>query len=55
MERIAAQDFEGTEEELESLLLEGLASKELSEERFWKAVDSQTSLLLSARNNKAPS
>ena len=38
--------FEGTEEELEVLLLEGLASKELSVDEFWKSVNKQTDALL---------
>jgi Arc/MetJ-type ribon-helix-helix transcriptional regulator len=46
VEKAAANDFEGTHEELEGLLLEGLASKELSEEEFWQSVESQTSAML---------
>jgi hypothetical protein len=39
-------DFEGTPEELEGLLIEGLASRELSEEEFWGSVEAQTNALL---------
>jgi hypothetical protein len=34
--------FEGSEQELETLLAEGLASKELTEQEFWDRVDEQT-------------
>ena len=34
--------FVGTEEELNSLLAEGLASKELTEDEFWTSVTAQT-------------
>ncbi len=46
VETAAAVDFDGTTEELESLLRVGLASAELSEEAFWAAVDRDTTLLL---------
>ncbi len=48
VENAAAHDFEGTQDELEGLLMEGLASKELSEEEFWHSVDSQTNAMLAA-------
>jgi Arc/MetJ-type ribon-helix-helix transcriptional regulator len=51
VERAAANGFEGTQEELEGLLLEGLASQELSEEEFWQPVDSQTNAMLAASKN----
>ena len=35
--------FAGTPEELDTLLLEGLASKELSETEFWNSVNKQIS------------
>jgi Arc/MetJ-type ribon-helix-helix transcriptional regulator len=38
--------FAGTPEELNALLAEGLASKELSEDLFWKAVNQQTDAML---------
>jgi Arc/MetJ-type ribon-helix-helix transcriptional regulator len=40
VETAAAHDFERTQEELAGLLMEGLASKELSEDEFWNSVDS---------------
>lgn len=38
--------FAGTEEELDALLAEGLASKELTEAEFWSTVNAQTEALL---------
>ncbi len=38
--------FAGTPEELNALLAEGLASKELTEDQFWNSVDRQTDSLL---------
>jgi Arc/MetJ-type ribon-helix-helix transcriptional regulator len=48
VEIAAAPVFEGSPEELEGLLLEGLASKELSEEEFWDSVDGETDAMLAA-------
>jgi hypothetical protein len=48
VESAAAPGFEGSQEELEGLLLEGLASKELSEEEFWDSVDRETNAMLAA-------
>jgi RNA-directed DNA polymerase len=39
----------GAPEDLETLLAEGLASKQLTEEEFWGSVDKQTDALLSER------
>ena len=52
VEKTAVHSFEGTQEELEGLLMEGLASKELSEEEFWHSVDSQTNAMLAASKNR---
>jgi hypothetical protein len=38
--------FTGTQEELESLLAEGLASKDLPENEFWQSANTQTNTLL---------
>lgn len=38
--------FEGTPEQLDTLLAEGLASKELAEDDFWAEVDRQTDAML---------
>jgi Arc/MetJ-type ribon-helix-helix transcriptional regulator len=46
VEKAAAHDFEGTQEEMERLLMEGLASKELPEDEFWHSVDVQTNAML---------
>jgi Arc/MetJ-type ribon-helix-helix transcriptional regulator len=51
VEDTAALDFDGTQDELDALLADGLASKELSEEEFWHTVDSQTNAMLSATKN----
>jgi len=48
VEIAAAPGFEGSQKELEALLLEGLASKELSEEEFWDSVDRETTAMLAA-------
>jgi Arc/MetJ-type ribon-helix-helix transcriptional regulator len=39
--------FAATQEELDALLAEGLASKELTEDEFWSLVDAQTDAMLS--------
>jgi Arc/MetJ-type ribon-helix-helix transcriptional regulator len=46
VEAVAADEFEGEPAELESLLAEGLASRELSEAEFWNSVDRETEILL---------
>ena len=46
LEQRAAQCFDGTEQELEALLLEGLASKEHTEKEFWESVNRRTSAIL---------
>lgn len=51
VEKAAAHDFNGTQEELEGLLMEGVASRELSEKEFWHSVDSQTNAMLAAAKN----
>jgi hypothetical protein len=45
-----ARGFAGTQEELETLLAEGLASKDLSENEFWHSVNTQTDALLAEHN-----
>jgi Arc/MetJ-type ribon-helix-helix transcriptional regulator len=49
VEIAAAPGFEGPPEELESLLLSGLASKELHEKEFWDLVDRETGVMLAER------
>ncbi len=41
--------FDGTQAELDTLLAEGLASKELTEDEFWSSVNKQTDVLLTNR------
>ena len=41
--------FAGTQAELDALLAEGLAAKEITEAEFWSSVDKQTAVLLSGR------
>jgi Arc/MetJ-type ribon-helix-helix transcriptional regulator len=48
VEIAAAPGFEGPQEELEGLLLAGLASKEIPEEEFWDSVDRETDVMLAA-------
>ena len=43
VEQRTVPGFAGTQEELDTLLLEGLASKELSETEFWNSVNKQIS------------
>jgi hypothetical protein len=46
VEQRTVPGFLGTPEELDALLSEGLASKELSEDEFWTSVKSRTAALL---------
>ena len=50
VESAATPGFEGTEAELEGLLMEGLTSSELSEEEFWDSVDGEINSMLAAHN-----
>ena len=52
VERAAVQDFEGSPEDLERLLLNGLASKELSEDEFWSTVDEEISALVATHKSR---
>lgn len=47
VEQRTVPGFGGTQEELDTLLAEGLASKELAEDEFWADVDRETSAMLS--------
>lgn len=47
VEQRTVPGFAGSREELDALLLEGMASKELCEDEFWGAVHKQTDGLLS--------
>jgi hypothetical protein len=46
VETAAAPDFEGSQKELEDLLVHGLDSKEMTEEEFWDSIDRETNALL---------
>jgi Arc/MetJ-type ribon-helix-helix transcriptional regulator len=46
VEQRSVPGFEGTQEELDTLLAEGLASKELTEDEFWRSVNGQTDAML---------
>jgi len=46
VEQRTVPGFAGTPEELEALLAEGLASKQLTEDEFWSSVSKQTDALL---------
>jgi Arc/MetJ-type ribon-helix-helix transcriptional regulator len=41
--------FSGTQEELDTLLAEGLASKEITEDEFWGSVNKQTDTMVVER------
>ena len=49
VEQRTVPGFVGTQDELDSLLAEGLASKELAEDEFWSSVNAQTDALLAER------
>lgn len=38
--------FSGTPEELDALLADGMASKQITEDEFWKTVNRQTDIML---------
>jgi len=46
LEQRTVPGFAGTPEELDTLLAEGLASKQLTEDEFWSSVGKQTDALL---------
>ena len=48
VEIAAAPGFEGSQEELEGLLMQGIASGKLSEEEFWDSIEQETGAMLAA-------
>jgi len=46
--------FSGTREELDTLLAEGLASKEMTEDEFWSSVNKQTDALIAEHKPDRP-
>jgi len=51
VEQRTVPGFAGTAEELDALLAEGLASKELAEDEFWGSVKARTDALLAERKS----
>jgi hypothetical protein len=49
VEAAAENDFEGSHEELGALLKQGLDSKLMSEEEFWKAADAEIEEMFAVR------
>ncbi len=49
VEQRTVPGFAGTPEELDTLLAEGLAAKELTEDEFWGSVNKQTNAMLAER------
>ena len=46
VEQRTVPGFAGTQEELDALLADGLASKDLTEDEFWSLLDAQTGTML---------
>ena len=53
VEQRTVPGFSGTQQELEALLAEGLASPEFSEDEFWGTVNQQTDAML-AKHKSGP-
>jgi Arc/MetJ-type ribon-helix-helix transcriptional regulator len=51
VEQRTVPGFAGTPEQLDALLAEGLASKELSESEFWDSVEKQTADILAEQKS----
>lgn len=52
VEQRTVPGFSGTRHELDALLAEGLASKELTEAEFWGSVDEQTEAVSTAHKTR---
>ncbi len=52
VEQRTVPGFTGTPEELDTLLAEGMLSKQLSEEELWDVVNKQTNALLDENENR---
>ncbi len=46
VEQFTVRGFAGTQQELDTFLAEGLASKQLAEDEFWSSVGKQTDAML---------
>jgi Arc/MetJ-type ribon-helix-helix transcriptional regulator len=55
VEQRTVPGFEGTQQELDTLLADGLASKELGEDDFWAEVDRQTDAMLAGHKTSSRS
>ena len=51
VEQRTVPGFAGTPEELDALLAEGLASRELAEDEFWGSVNARTDILIAERKS----
>ncbi len=54
VEQRTVPGFAGTPEELDTLLAEGLASKQLTEDEFWSSVSKRTDALLAEHKDRPP-
>jgi len=55
VEQRTVPGFAGTKEELDTLLAEGLASRELSENEFWGSVSKRTDAMLAEHKSESRS
>jgi Arc/MetJ-type ribon-helix-helix transcriptional regulator len=53
VEQRALPSFSGSPAELDALLAEGLASKELTESEFWSSISERTETLMARRNTSS--
>jgi len=53
VEQRSVPGFDGTEEELEALLVAGVNSAEIPEEEFWASVDQTTDAMVAEHNTSA--
>jgi len=51
VEQRVVPGFAGTQEELDALLAEGLAAREISEDDFWRSVNERTDAMLAEHKN----
>ena len=46
-------NFEGSQSELETVLLQGTASRELTDDEFWESIDRETNAMLDSHRRNA--
>jgi len=51
VEQRTVPGLDGTEEEMEALLVDGMASKDLTEGEFWESVNKRTDAMLAERQS----